>query len=198
MENSNIQALDILGRHGVRNDFLLYVGNAYPHKNLEGLIKIWPQLKKENKNLQLVLVGKDDYFYERVKLFAEKYNKDGQSIIFPGFLPDKDLIYFYQNALAYIFPSRYEGFGLPPLEAMAQGCPVISSNQASMPEILGEAAVYFDPDKEDEMIEVISKIINDPPLRSDLRVKGLEQVEKYSWEKCASETLNIYKDFLDS
>ena len=183
---------DVLKKYNINRPFLLYVANAYPHKNLEGLIKLFPKIKAVKNDLQLVLVCKDDYFYERVKVFAKKYD-DGRNVVFPGFISDNELVYFYRHALAYIFPSKYEGFGLPPLEAMAQGCPVASSNQASMPEILGDAAIFFDPDNEAEMIEKILVLINDSRLREEIKSKGREHVKKYDWDKCADQTLKIYK-----
>ena len=110
-------------KYGVKKPFLLYVGNAYPHKNLEKLIKVFLKLKPEKPDLRLVLVGKDDYFYNRLKFLSPNESAD---IIFPGYVPDADLKTFYRQALAYVFPSFYEGFGLPPLEAMANGLPVVS------------------------------------------------------------------------
>jgi glycosyltransferase involved in cell wall biosynthesis len=196
----------VLFRYNITSPFLLYVGNAYPHKNLEGLIKVFfkirnryyvekaanTNLNKKKNNLQLVLVGKEDYFYTKVIKFSKEFDKRGNKIIFSGFVPDDDLVVFYRKALAYIFPSLYEGFGLPPLEAMAQGCPVVSSNKASMPEVLGEAAFYFNPEDKSEMYNQIIRIINNSSLREELIKKGHEQIKKYSWQECAEQTLAIY------
>lgn len=173
----------------MRKPYLLYVGNAYPHKNLEGLIKIFARIKKDRPDLSLVLVGKDDYFYSRLKKIAA----DFPDVIFPGYVPDSELAGMYANALAYVFPSYYEGFGLPPLEAMARGLPVASSNESCLPEILGDAALYFNPDDETDMKNKIERIIIDEKLREDLRSRGYEQVKKYSWRDCAEKTLEIYK-----
>lgn len=185
--------------YNIHSPFLLYVGNAYPHKNLEGLIRVFSKIG--DKNINLVLVGKGDYFYARLKSYSEKLglwkNKDKNSkIVFPGYVPDNDLKIMYQNALIYVFPSFYEGFGLPPLEAMAQGCPVVSSNKTSMPEILGDAVVYFNPENEDEMLDKIKSYINNEDLRQILKKKGFEQAKKYSWQNCAKKTLEIYKNEL--
>jgi len=141
-------------------------------------------------------VGRQDYFYKRVQEFTEKYWGEKSPVIFPGFVPDKNLKFLYSQALAYVFPSFYEGFGLPPLEAMAGGCPVVSSNKSSLPEILGEAAIYFNPEDEGEMIKQIEKIIEDKNLRQEWVKRGYEQVKKYSWEKCAQETLGVYGEVL--
>ncbi|MDD5032251.1 MAG: glycosyltransferase family 1 protein [Patescibacteria group bacterium] len=180
--------------YNIGSPFLLYVGNAYPHKNLEGLVKVFSLILEKRPGLSLVLVGRQDYFYNRVKEFTGKYWPEKSPVIFPGFVPDENLKLLYSRALAYVFPSFYEGFGLPPLEAMAGGCPVISSNKSSLPEILGEAAVYFNPEDEEEMKRQIEKIIEDKNLQQELIKKGYEQVKKYSWEKCAKETLGVYKE----
>ncbi|MDD5291455.1 MAG: glycosyltransferase family 1 protein [Patescibacteria group bacterium] len=179
--------------YNIGSPFLLYVGNAYPHKNLEGLVKVFSVIHGKRPDLSLVLVGRQDYFYKRVEEFSRKYWDKESPVIFPGFVPDENLKILYSQALAYVFPSFYEGFGLPPLEAMACGCPVISSNKSSLPEILGQAAIYFNPEDEGEMIKQIEKIIEDKNLRQELVKKGYEQVKKYSWEKCAKETLGVYE-----
>ena len=183
----------VLSKYGIVKPYLLYVGNAYPHKNLDGLIRIFSAINKKINSLQLVLVGKEDYFYHRLKKLAKSFST---KIIFPGYVPDADLKILYSEALVYIFPSFFEGFGLPALEAMAFGLPVASSNKTSLPEILGPAAVYFNPDNKTEMAEKIKLVINDEKLRQDLRARGYEQIKKYSWAECAQKTLEAYKEVL--
>jgi len=197
----------------IKKPYLLYVGNAYPHKNLEGLIKIFQQLiiqisggstsnlevePPPNPDIQLVLVGKEDYFYTRLKSYAKSLDlwqeNVSSPVIFPGYISDDNLAVLYRKALLYVFPSFYEGFGLPSLEAMANGCPVVSSNQTSLPEILGQAAIYFDPNNEDEMLKQIQNLINNKNLRQELVSRGYEQIKKYSWLECAKKTLEIYKN----
>ena len=172
---------------------MLYVGNAYPHKNLERLIKVFLKLKKNHNDLNLVLVGKEDYFYKRLKKYAQEIKAP---VTFAGFVPDKDLEVFFREAICYVFPSLYEGFGLPPLEAMTQGCPVVSSKESCLPEVLQDAATYFDPYDEEDIIKKIEKIINNQNLRAGLIQKGFEQYKKFSWDKAVEETLRVYKEVL--
>jgi glycosyltransferase involved in cell wall biosynthesis len=182
----------VLLKYNITKPFLLYVGNAYPHKNLESLIEIFPEINNKYPDLNLVMVSKVDYFYARLKKDTEKI----KNIIFTDFVPDKDLEILYRNALAYVFPSKYEGFGLPPLEAMAKGCPVVSSNASCLPEILGESAVYFDPESKGEMTEKIFEIIENKDLREDLIKKGHKQARRYNWWECANETYVVIKEVL--
>ncbi|SRR6056297_2358066 len=184
--------------YNIEEKFLLYVGNAYPHKNLEGLLEAFKDLIKQFPDLNLVLVGKEDFFYEKTKKKARdlglwEKEKQNNPVIFPGYVPDEKLEILYARAFCYVFPSFYEGFGLPPLEAMAKNCPVISSNQSSMPEVLGDAALYFNPYKKREIINIIKKILNNPQIRLELKEKGRKQARKYNWWECARETREIYQ-----
>jgi glycosyltransferase involved in cell wall biosynthesis len=187
--------------YNINKPYILYVGNVYPHKNLESLVECFQELRKDRPDLRLVLVGKEDYFYERLKRLAEAnklwLERDSQSpIIFAGYVPDAELEILFQKATVYVFPSLYEGFGLPPLEAMAHGCPVASSDKASMPEILGEAAAYFDPEKPGDMAAVLKRILDDQTERQSLMARGYEQIKKYSWSECANLTWQIYQEIL--
>ena len=190
-----------LALYHICSPFLLYVGNAYPHKNLEGLILAFLQLHLKHPDLRLVLVGKEDYFYDRVKEVAKCNNlwqKENlnSAIIFTGYVPDVDLEALFQEAAVYVFPSLYEGFGLPPLEAMSHNCPVASSDRASMPEVLQKAALYFNPENKDDMISVIESLLNNPEERERLIILGREQVKKYSWWECSRETYQIYRQLV--
>lgn len=182
---------EILKKYGIIKPYILYVGNAYPHKNLERLVLVFKDVILKKNNLSLVLVGKMDYFYKRLKSLAEE-NKVS-SIIFAGNVSDSDLEIVYKSSLAYIFPSLYEGFGIPPLEAMSYGIPVASSNHPCMKEVLGESAYYFDGKKETEIKEAVIKTTEDEELRRDLIKRGLERVKKYNWKKMAEQTLAIYE-----
>ncbi|MFA6194450.1 MAG: glycosyltransferase family 1 protein [Patescibacteria group bacterium] len=198
---SKLDSREILAQYHIPQNFLLYVGNAYPHKNLEILLKVFSRLYAEHPDLRLVLVGKLDYFYERVRETARILNlwqkgNINSPVIFPGYVPDAQLEILYAEARAYVFPSLYEGFGLPPLEAMAKGCPVISSDRASLPEILGVAAAYFNPEDEVDMIQKIREVLTDEGLRVNLIEQGLKQAKKYNWWECARETLEVYREAL--
>ncbi len=168
--------------------YLLYVGNAYPHKNLERLVLAFEKLSKEKKDLRLVLVGELDYFYKRLQRDFAKI----KNVIFTDFVTDEELVGLYQNASLYVFPSLCEGFGLPPLEAMAYQTPVVSSKASCLPEILGEAAVYFNPENVNEIADKIKQVLGDKELQKRLIVKGKEQIKKYSWRRMASEALRMY------
>ncbi|MDA3802670.1 MAG: glycosyltransferase family 1 protein [Patescibacteria group bacterium] len=178
-------------------NFIFYVGSAYPHKNLETLLNVFSKFKQENYPLKLVLAGKIDYFYKRLKEKAidlklySKGDRENSKVIFAGHVSDKELQLLYQKAKAFIFPSLYEGFGLPPLEAISNNCLVLSSDKASLPEVIGDGAMYFDPENENDIYNKIKKI-EDKELTKILKEKSTEFIKKYSWSKCASETRNIY------
>lgn len=174
--------------------FIMYVGQHPDYKNIRRLGDAHQLLLKDNPGLGLVLVGRMNEDTKRNKEYFDK--KGYKNIHFTGFLPDAQRDWLYTKAAAYVFPSLMEGFGLPPLEAMAYGTPVISSNASCMPEILGEAAVYFNPLNTEEMARVINSAINDPELLKDIRQKGLAQVKKYSWQRMAEETHAIYMKVL--
>jgi glycosyltransferase involved in cell wall biosynthesis len=182
----------ILERCGIIKSYLIYVGNAYPHKNLERLVLAFGELRKENKELQLVLVGKKDYFYQRLQEVVS--DNEIADIIFLSDIIDCELDILFQHSLANVFPSLYEGFGLPPLEAMSKGVPVISSDHPCMREVLGESAYFFDGQQVETIVAAMKKIISEDDLRQALIKKGFEQVKKYSWKKMARETLEIYQN----
>lgn len=182
------KSLELLEKFNVKQSFLFYVGNAHPHKNTEGLIKSFLELKKDNQNLQLVLSGKEDYFWKKIK---SEY-KD-QNIIYTGKISDEELVAFYKTAKAFVTASKEEGFGLQLLEAMSLSCPIISSNKGSLPEIGGNAAIYFDPNNQPEMLEKISQLLNSEKLSKNLIEKGLKRYKQFNWEKLAKQTLEIYQ-----
>lgn len=193
---AKLNVKEILSGYCILEPYLLYVGNAYPHKNLESLIQVYIQLRQVHPYLKLVLVGREDYFYHRLKQFAQDVGGDEASIIFPGYVPDRDLQTLFERAAVYIFPSKYEGFGLPPLEAMSRGCAVISSNATCLPEILGEAAHYFNPYDQESMYRAINDVLSNPDVKALLVAKGKEHSKIYSWTKAAEETLKVYNSII--
>lgn len=174
--------------------FIMYQGRQSTYKNIRALGDAHQKLLLKYPDLGLVLVGRKDPASEsNVKYFTEKGYKN---ILFTGFLSDEESAWLYQHTEAYVFPSFLEGFGLPALEAMGQGAPIVSSNTTCLPEVYGDAALYFDPTNIDEMVEKISQVIEDRTLRNNLIKKGYKQVQKYSWEKMAKETLAVYNKAL--
>lgn len=172
--------------------YLLYIGVAYPHKNLEGLIEAFKIFcDRYSREYHLVLAGQENYFCKQLNNLLI-FQSSNLPIIFTGFIPDSQLPALYQNASLYVFPSFSEGFGLPGLEAMLYGLPVVAANNSCLPEIYGEAAYYFDPHNPEEIAAAINKVLTDKNLQESLRQKGFEQIKKYSWEKMAQETMKIY------
>jgi len=168
--------------------YVLYVGNAYPHKNLDSLLAAFAIFSKSHPGVELVLAGRDDVFYKRLRSSTDETAR----VRFAMNPTDAKLAELYHGASLYVFPSKSEGFGLPPLEAMSAGIPVASSNATCLPEILGDAATHFSPDNVDEMAAAMERGFSDESLRADLISKGREQVKKYSWASMARSILNLY------
>lgn len=183
---------EILSRYGIIEPYLIYVGNVYPHKNPERLVLAFKILEESGKKINLVFVGGEDYFYLRLKKFIAE--RQVNNVLFAGFVPDHELDVIFHNALAYVRPSLYEGFELPPLEAMAKGVPVLSSSHACALEILGDSALYFNPEDVHDIVRAVELIISDKPMRQNLIERGYNQVKKYNWKIMARETLKIYEN----
>lgn len=177
------------GRH-----FVLYVGRPTPHKNLVRLIEAFQLLQAQHPGLLLVLAGAKDANYQRIEKAV--LSRGIKGVYFAGFVSEGQLRWLYENCRAYAFPSLSEGFGLPGLEAMLHGAPVVSSNATCLPEIYGEAAHYFDPLDAQAMADAINEVLTDKDLRQDLIEKGAEQAAQYSWQRMAEQTLGIYAEAL--
>lgn len=173
--------------------FILFVGNRGFYKNFNNFIDSVEPILKEHKNLFLICAGGGKFTNEEKKLFQS--NQIENKILHKG-ADDVTLATLYTNALAFIFPTLYEGFGIPALEAMNCDCPVVLSNTSSLPEVGGDAAIYFNPNNTDDMREKIESVIFNKDLRSDLVLKGKTQRQKFSFEKTATQTLEVYKRFL--
>lgn len=179
----------------IEKPYILYVGAAYPHKNLERLLLAFKNLiSRDLIDINLVFVGRKDFFYYKLEEFSQKIGLS-ERVIFKGEVSDKELAFLYQNALFLIFPSLAEGFGLPGLEAMAYGTPVLASSIPSLLEIFGEAAYYFNPYQIEEITQAMYNLLKDKNLREKLKENGFIQIKKYSWLKMAKEILEIYKDY---
>lgn len=184
----------IKNKLNITKPFLFYVGVWRDHKNLPGLVRAFNILKsKYNLDIQLVLAGRQDDRYPEIKQEI-KQSKFQNDIITPGFIEDSDLPLLYKAAKLFVLPSFAEGFGLVALESQSLGTPVVASNITSLPEILEDSAMYFNPDDENNMAEVINKVLSDKNLYSGLQHKGLNQVKKYSWQTTAQQTLSVYQD----
>jgi glycosyltransferase involved in cell wall biosynthesis len=179
----------VLERYKIRRPFVLYIGNAFPYKNLPVVLEA---LKLTRKKINFVYVSSRDTFVAELANRAADLGMRDQLII-SGFVPDEDLAALYRLAECLVFPSLSEGFGLPGVEAMAAGCPVVCSNIPVFKEVYGDAATYFDPKKPKEIAEKIEFIIHNSEFRIQQTKKGFGQVRKYSWKSLALETLNIYK-----
>lgn len=166
--------------------YLLAVSSPNYHKNFHSLIEAFSQL--DNKDITLKVVGGGSGSFKK-QSYLQKL--DQNRIQFVGRVSDDDLLALYRNATAFIFPSLYEGFGIPPLEAQACGCPVISSDAASMPEVLGDSATFFSPLNIQDMREKIASVISEPDLRSSLIQKGYQNIERFSWNKSAEQLSQI-------
>lgn len=182
-------------KYQLHKPYLLFTGQWRVHKNLLRLVEAFNLLKDKNPNLNLVFVGKKDPRFPELPALVKKL-KLNHKIKFTGFVPEEDLPLFYNGALAFVFPSVAEGFGLPPLEAMASGTPVISSNVSCMPEILGDAAHYFDPYSIKDMAKKINEVIHSRKLQTQLVDRGFKQVQKYNYQKMARQTQQVYLEVL--
>ena len=166
--------------------YILGVSSLSKHKNFDMLVKSFNKIK--NKNLKLYIVGEKNRNLNYILTQGHNVNSN---VIFTGRVSDQELVELYSNAACFVFPSLYEGFGIPPLEAMASGTPVVASNAASIPEVCGDAALYFDPLDIEDIAEKILKIVQNDDMKKALIHKGFKQIKKYSWEKSANKMINV-------
>jgi glycosyltransferase involved in cell wall biosynthesis len=182
----------VLRKYGLPERYILFVGTIEPRKNLTRFLDVYSALYKEGLTDAFVVVGKRGWL--EGDFFRRLEDDSLPPVILPGFVSDEDLPAVYAGAQALVFPSLYEGFGLPMLEAMACGTPVAASRAGSLPEIGGDAAVYFAPDSVDEMVSVLVRLLSDDELAAELGRRGLERAAGFSWRKAAEETLGIYEE----
>jgi glycosyltransferase involved in cell wall biosynthesis len=183
-------------RFQLDHPFVLYVGNIKPHKNLERLIAAFAAARPDGPDgLKLVVIGDETSNYPSVRQAVHRHRLD-KHVRFFGFQPASTLVIFYRLARAFVFPSLYEGFGLPPLEAMANETPVVTSNVSSLPEVAGDAALLVDPYDVASIADGIRRAVTDEPLRQALITRGRERARHFSWTKSAADTLAVYRHVL--
>ncbi len=191
--DSSAESEQVWRRYGIEGRYVLYVGNIQPRKNLRRLIHAYAQLVAGGDiQHQLVIVGRKAWLYSDVFHEARRSGLSKQ-IVFTDYVPQGDLPHLYAGADAFVFPSLFEGFGLPVLEAMACGAPVIASRTSSLPEVAGNAAYYVDPYSVDEIARALRQVVCDAKLRARLAAAGLEQAARFSWEQTARQTLRAYE-----
>jgi glycosyltransferase involved in cell wall biosynthesis len=176
--------------------FVLHVGNFYAYKNLHNLALACHQLREAGQDVGLVLVGR---LHAPALALQAKLREAGiGEVTFTGQVTDAEREWLYRNADVYAFPSRSEGFGLPGLEAMARGLPVVSSNATCLPEVYGDAALYFDPRRVSDIAKALTKVLSSPELADHLRRRGLRRAAQFAWDKTARQTALAYSDALSS
>lgn len=181
----------VLARHGVRRPYLLYVGSLGPHKNVGSLVRVFRRLKQVRRiPHQLVLCGRAAWGRQVVEAAGDLIAA-GECLVV-DFIPAGEVPALYHGAEVFVFPSLYEGFGLPPLEAMACGVPVVASNAGSLPEVVGEAGLQVPPADEPALEAAISRVLEDAGLREDLRARGFRQAARFSWPEAARQTLKVF------
>ena len=194
LKNSKLKTQNLLKMLKIKTPYIIYVGNAYPHKNLERLLDAFKILISHHSTLiaNLVIVCPRDVFSERLNAEIAKRDLESQ-VVLCGYLEPKDLKLLFDYAEVYVFPSLSEGFGIPGLNAMAANIPVVCSNIPTLQEIYQDAALYFDPGNSGDFADKIRKILEDAKTRSLLVEKGEKLIRRYSWQKMARETLDVYE-----
>ncbi|MBI4811890.1 glycosyltransferase family 4 protein [Candidatus Falkowbacteria bacterium] len=188
--NNENEIREVLEKYGITKPYILCIGRLEKKKNTPALIEAFAVMREKNRNREykLVLVGDAGFGFDEVKYAIREFDLV-EKVIMPGWVEERDMPYLYNGATAFVFPSLYEGFGIPLLQAMACEVPITASRAASIPEVVGDAALLFDPTDVAAMAEAMEKIIFDNELRESLIKKGKERAKNFSWEKCAKETL---------
>jgi glycosyltransferase involved in cell wall biosynthesis len=177
-------------RYGLNFRFILSLGTLEPRKNFTRLVEAYALMR--DKELKLVIAGGKGWLYDEIFAKVEELSLEDK-IVFPGFIADEDLPALYNLAELFVFPSLYEGFGLPPLEAMACGTPVVTSDRPSLPEVVGEAGLMVEATDSEALAEAMEQVLTDEDLRREMREKGLRQAEKFTWEAAAGKLLDVYR-----
>lgn len=183
--------------YSINSKFILYVGGFSPRKNIIGLLDAFSKVSRQIKDLNLIIIGQHGLSYELYKNHAAKLNISDK-VLFPGFIPVEHMPIFYNASELFVYPSFYEGFGLPPVEAMSCGIPVIASNITSLPEVLGNSALLVNPNDIDCLSQSIYNVLTDNNLKCSLVKKGLLRASGFSWNKTAKETLYSYNKIIQN
>jgi len=187
---------ELKAKYGLSDKYFLFVGTLQPRKNIIKLIEAFAKLRKheeQKEDLQLIIIGRRGWMFEDILAAPEKFGV-AEHVKFLENISDAELPLFYQNAISYVLPSLYEGFGLPILEAMQHDCPVITSNISSLPEAGGDAALYINPEDVNDIADKMKKVLHSNELRKELIAKGKLQIKKFSWDKTAKETLAVLEE----
>lgn len=186
----------VRSKHNLPENYILFVGTIEPRKNLLSLIQSYSFLKKKGAiNHKLVVSGGKGWLKESERINKLIIDMDiSNEVIFTGYVPENDLVAIYNMADLFVYPSLYEGFGIPLLEAMSCGCPVIASNRSAVPEVVGDAAILVNPLNDKELSEAIIKVLNEKRVNLDLKAAGFNRVKQFSWERAAMEMMKIYKN----
>ena len=186
--------LPVLDKYDIRGPYLLYVGTIEPRKNLLTLLRAYDELLRTTQHTpQLILAGGKGWLFDEIFQLVNQLQLQDQ-VKFTGYVPDADLPALYSGALAFVYPSLYEGFGLPPLEAMACGAPVITTNVTSLPEVVGDAGLLHDPTDTRALTQAMAMLLDDADARSHYKYAGLERAKSFSWERAARETQLVYEE----
>jgi glycosyltransferase involved in cell wall biosynthesis len=183
--------LAVLGKYGIERPYIFFIGRLERKKNIPALIEAFAMLKERRKDMKhtLVMVGDASYGYDEIKYMIDEFDLVDE-VVMPGWVNETDIPYIYNGADVFVFPSKCEGFGIPLLQAMACGTPIAASNVTAIPEVVGEAALQFDPRYVLSITEALEQVLENKDLRDKLISSGFERIKDYSWEKTARETLN--------
>jgi len=192
---SNAEVAMIRARYGLPEGYILFVGSVEERKNLRRLLQAYAWLRETGIQRTLIVVGPRKWKYSGILATLKELNLE-EHVIFTGYVPDADLPALYSGADLFVFPSLYEGFGLPPLEAMACGVPVVTSNTSSLPEVVGDAGLMVDPYDVEALAEAMHRVLTDALLREELIHKGLERARQFTWGRAAQETIAVYQRVL--
>lgn len=184
-------------KYNLPEKFILGVGTLEPRKNFSTLIKAFVSVKRKYPDYKLVIVGKQGWKFQELQRTVKEFRL-GEDVIFTGYMKDEDLHHTYNLATVFVFPSLYEGFGIPPLEAMASGCPVVASNTSSLPEVVGEAGLLIEPTNSHKIADAIVSLIENTQLKNMLLERGFHHSQKYSWSDSAQIVLQEFSKMEES